>query len=98
MCNKKKIEIQALVSKLVLDFYFFFNPYLPLSLPGLNNYHHYCLGLAPKCLWSVMNGSKAHLYAMSPSDGDHCPAFRNLSFCLHHNNMKLTQCFPLIFF
>lgn len=45
-----------------------------------------------------MKGSKAHLYAMSPSDGGHSPVFRNLSFCLQHNNMKLTQCFSLIFF
>lgn len=71
MCNKKQIEIQALVSKLV----------------------HYCLGLALKFLWSVMNGSKAHLYAMSPSDGEHSTAFRNLSFYLHHNNMKLNTVF-----
>lgn len=98
MCNKKKIVVQALVSKLVLTFFFLLHPYLLSSLPGLSNYHHYCLGLTLKFLWNVMNRSRAHLYAVSPSDGEHSPGFRNLSFCLHHNNLKLVQCFPLIFF
>lgn len=40
-----------------------------------------------------MNGSEANLYAVSPSDGEclESVVFENLSFCLCHNNMKLTQ-------
>lgn len=54
-----------------------------------NKYQDYCSALALQFLWSVVNGSKANLYAMSPKDRGRLEslAFRNLSFCLHHNTM-----------